>query len=221
MNINEALSHLQNLTNSKITQTEFGKALGKTRSDISLKAKRGTDLKLSDVRKLEEYFRVDLVNTEVKQTVNNFQALKNLADIEDVENRVIDYYPDVFGSCGSGVFVPSEYKELISVPKKCFNSFRPDKFYSVINAVGDSMQPYIYEKDKLIVEHYDGEQIKDNHIYVFRNGENIFIKRLVYNIDQIVVKSDNEIYPIRFIEKSAFDNFQVIGEIVGLMRNMK
>lgn len=221
MNINEVLNHLQNLTKTKITQTELGKALGKTRSDISLKAKRQTDLKLSDIRKIEAYFDVDLINTEVKQSLNLVENIKSLADFEDIENRVLDYYPDVFGSCGGGVFVPSEYKESISVPKKCFSSFRPDKYYSVINAVGDSMQPYIYEKDQLIVEHWEGEQIRDNHVYVFRRGENLFIKRLVYNVDQIVVKSDNELYPIRFIEGKNLEDFQIIGEIVGLMRDMK
>lgn len=220
MNINEVLSHLQNLTNSKITQTELGVALGKTRSDISLKAKRGTELKLSDIRKIEEYFKVDLIQAEVKQNINTANFVKNLADMEAVDNFVIDYYPDVFGSCGSGNFVLSENKELLSVPKKFFNSYKPYKLYSVINAIGDSMSPYIEEKDFLIVEHYDGEQIKDNHIYVFRLGDNIFVKRLVYNIDQVVIKSDNTLYPVRFVEGEKLQDFQLIGEIVGLMRDL-
>lgn len=213
MNIQEALDTLQNLTNTKISQTEFGKALNKTRSDINGKLKRGTDLKLSDIRKLENYFNVDLINTNSIQNTKSIQYNDN--DI------MVDYYPDVFGSCGSGAFVLSENKSLISVPRECFQSFSKLRKYSVINAIGDSMTPYIHDRDRLIVEHWTGEQILDNRVYVFRFGDCIYIKRLVDNIDQIVIKSDNEIYPIRFIDKKDCDDLQIIGQIVGLMRDMK
>lgn len=79
------------------------------------------------------------------------------------------------------------------------------------------MQPYIHDKDLLVVEHYGGEQIRDNRIYVFRIGDNIFIKRLVLNINQLVIKSDNVQYqPIVITE---LDDVQIIGQIVGLMRS--
>lgn len=80
------------------------------------------------------------------------------------------------------------------------------------------MSPYILDKDRLIVEHYNGEQISDNKIYVFRYGENLFVKRLVLNIDQIVVKSDNKEYQSRNIEKQDMSEFQIIGKIVGIFR---
>lgn len=92
------------------------------------------------------------------------------------------------------------------------------KKYSVINASGDSMQPQIKDKDRLIVEHWNGEQITDNRVYIFRFKDQIFIKRLVLNLDQIVVKSDNKEYQTRYIEAPQADDFQIIGKIVGLMR---
>ena len=64
----------------------------------------------------------------------------------------------------------------------------------------------------------NGEQISDNRIYVFRFGDNIFVKRLVLNIDQIVIKSDNKEYSTRNIEKDKLDDFQIIGRIVGIWR---
>ncbi len=81
------------------------------------------------------------------------------------------------------------------------------------------MSPYIKDNDKLIIEYYNGEQIKDNSVYIFKYNNEIFIKRLVKNIDQIVVKSDNEIYPIRFIDTNNTQNLSIIGQIVGLIRN--
>lgn len=139
------------------------------------------------------------------------------------EKIAVDYYPDVFGSCGSGKFVLSTQKEVIDVPKKLFQHFSSVKKYSVINAVGDSMSPTIYDKDKLIVEHWDGEQIKDNQVYVFAYNNEIFVKRLVKNVDEIVITSDNPnpIYRPRFIEKDDMNNVLIIGQIVGLFRELR
>lgn len=130
----------------------------------------------------------------------------------------LDYYPDVFGSCGNGVFVPSEQKEKISLSKDSIQNYSNSAQYSVINAIGDSMTPYIHNMDKLIVKHWEGEQIKDNSVYVFRYLDEIFVKRLSKNIDQIVIKSDNPIYDTRKIPVSK--DFQIIGQIVGLIRKM-
>jgi len=80
------------------------------------------------------------------------------------------------------------------------------------------MTPHILDRDRLIIEHYDGGQIRDNRIYIFRFYDNIFVKRLVLNLDQIIVISDNEKYQQRIIERSEVDNFQIIGRIVGIFR---
>jgi transcriptional regulator with XRE-family HTH domain len=69
MNMIEVMASLQKLTNAKINQSEIAKALNKTRSDISLKSKRGSEVKLSDLKKLEDYFNVDLINARNKTQV--------------------------------------------------------------------------------------------------------------------------------------------------------
>lgn len=155
------------------------------------------------------------------QILNKYGSLLN--DKKNSTTISIDYYPEVFGSCGSGKFVLSEQKELIQVPKKLFGHFSPQKQYSIINAIGDSMLPYIHNKDKLIVEHWQGEQIKDNQVYVFCYKDEIFVKRLIKNIDEIIVKSDNPdpMYRPRYIEKEDMNNVLIVGEIVGLMRDMR
>lgn len=148
---------------------------------------------------------------------------KQQVNINTEEKIPVDYYPDVFGSCGNGKFVLSTQKEVIDVPKKLFQHFSSVKKYSVINAVGDSMSPTIYDKDKLIVEHWDGEQIKDNQVYVFAYNNEIFVKRLVKNVDEIVITSDNPnpIYRPRFIEKDDMNNVLIIGQIIGLFRGLR
>lgn len=187
------------------TQTEIAKIIGKTKAGVSYTYNNDGDISEENLAKIEEFFAIAIPR--------------------DLDSNIeLDYYPDVFGSCGSGAFVLSETKERISVPRKSFlTRVMPNvsnfKKYSVINAVGDSMQPYIYENDKLIVEHFDGGQIKDNKIYVFCYDNEIFVKRLVKNITQVVIKSDNTLYdPIKIDGKDP--SFIIIGEIVGMLRDM-
>ena len=51
------------------------------------------------------------------------------------------------------------------------------------------MSPTIENHDKLIVEHWNGEQIQDNKIYVFCYNNEFFVKRLSKNIDEIIEES--------------------------------
>jgi phage repressor protein C with HTH and peptisase S24 domain len=201
------LATLQNLNILDFVpkQNQFCKILDITPASMSARVKRDTEFTEEELQKLEEFWAVSIPR--------------------DISSEIeLDYYPDVFGSCGSGAFVLSETKESISVPRKSFlTRVMPNvsnfKKYSVINAVGDSMQPFIYENDKLIVEHFDGGQIKDNKIYVFCYENEIFVKRLVKNITQVVIKSDNTLYdPIKIDGKDP--NFMIIGEIVGMLRDL-
>ena len=100
MNINEAQAILQNLTSAKITQTEIGHALQKTRSDISAKAKRNTELRLSEIQQIEEYFsdkyslNISLINNRATNINLQQKKLMESADfnifIEKICERVIE-----------------------------------------------------------------------------------------------------------------------------------
>lgn len=190
--------------NNDLSQEEMGQILGVTKQQVG-RIESGKSI---------------LTNENYNILLNHFGKTA----LTEEETVTLDFYPEVFGSCGGGAFVLSEEKEQINVPVKCFNfPFSKVKKYSVINAVGDSMQPFIYDKDKLIVEHYAGEQIKDNRVYVFCYCNEIFIKRLSKNINEIIIKSDNPdpIYRARIIEKEDMNNIIIIGEIVGLMRDLR
>ena len=65
------------------------------------------------------------------------------------------------------------------------------------------------------------ENITDNHIYVFCHDGRLYCKYLSYNLGQVIVRSANPDYPIRHIEKEDLSNFELIGEIVGLMRDFR
>lgn len=233
MQYNDILECLQNLINVKPKQREIADIIGVRTSVVGQRASRGSHFSVEEIKKIGDKYGVNLFTKQIQPDWSNPDKLDHAQVIESMikadieynteENITVDYYPEVFGSCGSGVFVPAEYKERVNIPKKFFSSYSPVRKYSVINAFGDSMMPYIHDKDKLIVEFCEqGEQIRDNQVYVFRFGERIFCKRLVDNLTSIVVKSDNPIYePIKIDLKEAAENFQIIGRIIGLMRSMQ
>lgn len=64
--VKEVLDELQNLTNTKISQEELGKALGTGRSNISLRIKNESKVTHEEVKKLESYFNVVLLEGGVK-----------------------------------------------------------------------------------------------------------------------------------------------------------
>lgn len=202
------IDSLQNLTNSKVDISEIAKVIGKPARTLYTRGQRDTEFKQSEINQIEEFYKVNLSKSD---TSNN-------------NSVTLDYYPDVFGSCGTGYFVSSEQKEQIQVPVNAlFKSLSKGKKYSVINAKGNSMSPYIHSGDKLIVEHLDNQPIIDNHVYIFCYDNDLYIKRLYKNIDEIIAKSDNPdpIFKVKSIPKTQWDNLQLIGEIVGLMRELK
>lgn len=212
MKHNELVATITKQTGKEPTQQEIADILGLTRNAISSRAFRDKEYSYSEVEKLESAFKI------------NFSNQGFIDDMHDNGGEIsVDYYPDVLASCGGGAFELSNIKEKIRIPKMCIEQYMPLVRYSVINAYGDSMQPTILSRDKLIVEFLESKVIKDNDIYIFCYNDRIFCKRLVQNIDSIVVISDNPdktIYPTSVIEKENMNDIHLIGRIVGLMRGL-
>lgn len=213
------LDDLQNFTNGAVALTEIARnfILGGISKQQDVKKLANS---LSNRIYNDGYFSDD----EVKVLDKVYKSNEILIPQDNIQTVKLDYYPDVFGSCGTGYFVSSEQKEQIQVPVNAlFKSLSKGKKYSVINAKGNSMSPYIHSGDKLIVEHLDNQPIIDNHVYIFCYDNDLYIKRLYKNIDEIIAKSDNPdpIFKVKSIPKSQWNNLQLIGEIVGLMRELK
>lgn len=109
MNITEIQIKLQELTNGKVTQTDIAHALNKDRSNINTKAKKGTELKLSEIRQIEEYFNVNLTTN---QHQNNNKS--NINDIKQVILTVEEYYKE-----NNITTTPEQKAEVLSLVIKC------------------------------------------------------------------------------------------------------
>ena len=210
---NELVDTLQNLIGTgafgkqiKVSQQMIADALNVAQASISGRIKRNSVFTLDELIKIEQAMGLPA------GSLSGMQTNENCIDL--------DYFSDVWASCGTGAVVFEEASEKLSVPTSLIQNYSKTNRYSVINSRGDSMIPFIQDRDKLIVEHWNGGQIVDNCIYVFRYANELFVKRLVKNITQIVIKSDNPLYePIKITDKD--QDFEVIGQIVGLMRDLR
>lgn len=205
MKIKNLTSILTNALGTPVNQSMLANSLGITRQTISNRIKNDSELTVSELAKIEKYFNVNITN-KVKGFSSN-----------DV---LIDYYPDVFASCGNGAVVFSEEKEIFSMPQNMFQNYSRSMHYSMIHARGDSMEPYISDGDKLIIQHCEGEQIIDNKVYVFCYKQEFFVKRLAKNVDEIIIKSDNNAYSTRIIKDDDINNLYLIGVVVGIIRTV-
>ena len=77
----EIQTDLQNLTKQRITQQEIANIIGVGQNAISGRAKRNSEFSEDEIISLQNHYNVI---------------------IED-GNITLDYYPDIFGSCGNGV----------------------------------------------------------------------------------------------------------------------
>lgn len=202
----EVQDDLQNLTNrSKISYTEIAKALGTGRSNISLRAKNKSELTITEIKRIENYFNVSLLNK-----LNNTE---NDEDFIDIPVR-----GDVYASMGSGITV---YNEEQTGVYKISRELARDIGVSLNNtqmifASGDSMTPTIEGGDSLLID-LSKKEVYDGRIYCVRIEGQLYAKRLQKIPPcQIKVISDNkEKYDPFYVDfsKNIDYDFEVIGEI--------
>lgn len=206
MQYSALLERLQNLINYTPSQAELCKITDVKQSTMGNRQTRDSQFSDDEIQKINDYYGIDIYKGNTKS---------------DITLITLDYFPDFLVSCGNGIFSLDETKEKITVPKEFIKGYSPAQKYFIVIAFSDSMQPEIKEKDMLIVRMANGENIMDNHIYMFRHDGRFYCKYLSYNLGQVIVRSLNPEYPTRYIEKEDLQNFELIGEIVGLMREIK
>ena len=203
MKIYDLINLISSKTGYSISQSMLAESLGITRQTVCNRIKNQSEVTVSELQKAENYFNVKL-----------FDSCYGL------EIAYIDYYSDVFASCGEGSIVFSSSKTKLPISSSIIKGYSRNKLYSMINATGNSMSPTIDDGDKLIVEHWNGEQIQDNKIYVFCYNNEFFVKRLSKNIDEIIIKSDNPEYRARTIPSKSLNELILIGKIVAAVKSL-
>lgn len=207
MRYNLLIDTLQNLIGFVPKQAHLCKILDCTSAAMSGRAKRDSEFSDDELEKIEDHYGI------VGQLIPG--------RIETIDMVSLDFYPDVYASCGNGAYALSEAKEKLTVNKSMMKNYTPHKDYIVMQSKGLSMFPTINNGDRLVVERVYDNSIIDNEIYVFIYEGALYTKRLVKNVNELVIKCDNpdkDSYRTRILEKSEMNNVTIIGHIVGLMR---
>ena len=202
MKIDELIQIISEKTGAPVSQSLLAECLGITRQTVCNRIKNLSEVTVSELQKAEEFFKVKIFESS------------------NSEIAYVDYYTDVFASCGNGSIVFSSSKTKLPISASIIRGYSKNKLYSMINATGNSMSPTIEDGDKLIVEHWSGEQIQDDKIYVFCYNNEFFVKRLSKNIDEIIIKSDNPEYRARTIPSKALSELVLIGKIVAAVKSL-
>lgn len=190
----QTLQNLKNDLGFVPTQAHICKALNINKATLSARLKRDNDFPEEEIKKLEEVWAIEIPR------------------LQDVIQ--LNYYPDAIASCGNGAFVMSQDYIPYSVPQKLLPGLRSTNTYSMCTAKGNSMYPRIWDGDFVIVEHQEELKIENGELYIFCYDDQVYLKRLTKNINQIVVESENPEFPTQYIEKEEINNVHLIGHVV-------
>ncbi len=125
-------------------------------------------------------------------------------------------------SAGHGSFPPEhlEPTRYLAFRRKWLNyrGFKESDL-AIVWAKGDSMEPTINNNDTLVV-HLGRNKPADGHIYIFRNGEELFVKRYQSILGMWRLISDNPIYDKIDIRKEEQHQFDVVGQVVHIAKDI-
>ena len=122
MRLDELIVIISNRINMPVNQSLLAESLGITRQTVSNRIKNESEVTVSELRRVEEFFKINLFNCGVDEG----------ADI-----AYIDYYTDVFASCGEGSIVFSSEKTKLPIAVSMISGYSKNKLYSMINASGN------------------------------------------------------------------------------------
>ncbi len=147
-------------------------------------------------------------------------------EIREVAKTFIDEYAlipvyQVAVSAGNGSFVGDEYPQKHLAFRRRWLKWRgfDEHDLAVVMANGDSMEPTIPNKSTLVV-HTGHKQPKDGNIYVIRNGDQVWVKRIQVKPGSWLLLSENKLYPPIEIPMTEQGQFEIIGQVVHISRDV-
>ncbi|BAI79970.1 SOS-response transcriptional repressor [Deferribacter desulfuricans SSM1] len=120
----------------------------------------------------------------------------------------------VLGKVAAGYPILSEENILTYINLEKF--LDTDKYF-FLKVTGDSMiEKKIFDEDLVLVELT--KELKNGDIGVFRLNGEVTVKTYYYNRNSIILKPENPFYENIIVEET--DDFEIIGKVVFIMRNI-
>lgn len=182
-----------------ISQQRLADIVGVSQQAIG-KVIRGETLKPKNIFEISKALGVSV---EWLKTGNG-EAPDFEAEVDSVEENNEPFYTrlevlDVYASAGNGEFVSGDlagYVQAVEFQNEYFHQLfqrASDKGLAIINVKGDSMEPTICSGDLLFVDTTRNAYQGDG-IYVFSFNDKLYVKRLQFAGDKLLVISDNKHY---------------------------
>lgn len=134
---------------------------------------------------------------------------KDLKDYLNEDTISIPYFTDIAASAGGGC-VNEDCQELeYLVMPKVFLKDLNEKYIQAIRIIGDSMEPNIKNNSIIFVDTNDKDKL-NNAVYVVNLAGEIYIKRLEFLGETVLLKSDNIIYNTIPVKNS---EIKIIGKV--------
>ena len=208
-----------------LTQKEMAEAIGKKDYTSIQKFENGSRAITDGVLlNLQEKFNVNIdwlrtghgsmfLENKQDKIINKVQ-IKNVTNINIDNNINIPFYTDIEASAGYGAFVGMEEYENVSVSKSIM---KVNNNSVIITVSGDSMEPTLYNKDKVVIDTNDKYELKKNKVYVIRKDNELYIKRFSTCINGICIfTSDNTKYESVVINE--YDSSSIVGRLKSVIR---
>lgn len=191
MRIKEIQNKLRQLKEKNITQGDIAKAIGTTRSNVSQLFSKNSIMSDEKIKKIEKYFNVNLECDEMPP----IDSLVKVPLYKDFTLNEIDRF----------IYVSDFFTSKLACP-----------FALRVNS--NSMQPYINKGDLAIFDK-DFEGFEDGRIFLVRYKGNFFIKRILNNLNEIILKSDNNDYRDISIPDFRLEHIDVVAKFHSLVRD--
>lgn len=176
--------------------------------------------------KVEEIFLINgwwLLTGKGDMLFNN--SNKALEEKENnSSNKLIEitYYEDVYASAGPGAYNYDTSPTIMAFDEnflKVHLGLTSFKNIHIITATGDSMEPTITAGEFLFISPIENENgtFKEGGIYIILYDDTLLVKRISKNpiTKEVLLVSDNTIYPSMLLKYTDFNNCKIIGRVIG------
>ncbi len=152
----------------------------------------------------------------------NIKSLSMNKHAED-DFITLNYYEDIYAAAGYGapngdLLVPPEPIKMGANFLRTFFNVQSVKNLDIINVVGDSMEPFIKNGEKVIVERT--HEASNNNIVIALVGTELYVKRLIKDPfgEWIKLTSENQYYEDIMIPQEKMHKLKIIGIVRGRVR---
>lgn len=221
-------------TLNNLTMDELAEAVGKTKSTISKWESGNRAPKIYEIEDIANYFNISPQRLMFGDNISKIQSIfENLND--DRQNAVIDFAENQLNDQENNIISVSDSRKRISafiegvvaagngtyqednlhMEVSLIEDEIPEKFDTIAQVVGDSMEPLINNHDLLFIN--VTSQVDPNEIGVFQiNGKN-FVKKLKRDYDgQYYLQSLNNKYDDIYFNED--DEIRTIGLVIDKYR---